>query len=60
MEHELNSWIFIVYYYSTQHNEFIHVKKDQANKEKYDWIKGMATVELQGQKNSTDNRTSVF
>jgi hypothetical protein len=38
MEHELNSWIFIVYYYSTQHNEFIYVKKDQANKEKYDCI----------------------
>jgi hypothetical protein len=38
MEHELNSWIFIVYYCSTQHNEFIYVKKDQANKEKYDCI----------------------
>jgi hypothetical protein len=30
--------ICIVYYYSTQHNEFIYVKKDQANKEKYDCI----------------------
>jgi hypothetical protein len=38
MEHELNSSIFIVYYYSTQHNEFIYVKKDQANTEKYDCI----------------------
>ncbi len=36
--HELNSWIFIVYYYSTQHNDFIYVKKDQGNKEKYDII----------------------